>query len=88
MATEQTKRLKRALIELGISDSLRLTGVPRVRTDRIYRGRLNGRPVYEYGNAVAHTDALTIEQVRALKASLSPIQVRNYPDLGFCIIAH
>lgn len=79
MATIQAKRLKQNLKSVGITD--RDGKVPSCRTAT---RRIQG--CVEYGDAVAHTVALTDEQINDLKKADPYIKISNFPEYGFAII--
>lgn len=87
MATTQAKYLKSLLKQLNIVD--RDGKVPSVRTERIYAGTFDGRKLYEYGCAKAHTRALSDDEIKALKfATDSHILIYNNIELGFAVISY
>lgn len=79
---QQAKNLKEALKSINATANHYGSDKPSVKTIRKYIG--NGQ--YEWREAVAHTDALTPEQVAALKEAHPYYNIRNFPQYGFAII--
>lgn len=82
---QQAKNVREVLKGIGATRDGEKT--IKVRTKRKYIGRNSkGRNVYEYGNAVAHTDALTDEQITKAKEINKYIEIYNNRELNFAIL--
>ena len=85
MISTQAKTLKTALKALNITDYF---GKLKVRTERRYIGRVNGKNLFEYGNAVAHVTYIDDATHQKLVETLPYVKIFRHKECNFSIIKY
>lgn len=85
MISNQAKTLKRTLKSLSITKE---DNTLKVRTERKYIGKINGRSLYEYGNAVAHVKYIDDAKEAELREALPFVEVFRHKECNFSIIKY
>lgn len=85
MISNQAKTLKRTLKALNITDNF---GKLKVRTERKYIDRINGKNIFEYGNAVAHVTYIDDATYHTLVETLPYVKIFRHKECNFSIIKY
>jgi hypothetical protein len=85
MISNQAKTLKTTLKALNITD---VFGKLSVNTERRYIDRINGKNLYEYGNAVAHVEYIDDATYQKLVETLPYVKIYRNKNCNFSIIKY
>ena len=85
MISNQAKTLKRTLKALNITKE---DNTLKVRTERKYIGKINGRSLYEYGSAVAHVKYIDDATQEELIKALPYVKIFRHKECNFSIIKY
>lgn len=85
MISTQAKTLKRTLKSLNITEK---DNTLNVRTERRYIGKVNGKSLYEYGNAVSYVRYIDDAKEAELREALPYVKIFRHKECNFSIIKY